>query len=128
MKHVTLLFGETKEHVDILEHSKKPSNFLINVPHFVIHVHSYQLATQQDYYTHTKNNQFNISIASISKSSVMSSTGASYALVHVQQKHVEEKLQKEKEAKAKDGADTEGKNVRDSNSGSKNRIHPGSTS
>lgn len=123
MKHVTLLFGETKEHVDILEPSKKPSNFLINVPHFVIHVHLYQLATQQDYYTHTKNNQFNIS-----KSSVMSSTGASYALVHVQQKHVEEKLQKEKEAKAKDGADTEGKNVRDSNSGSKNRIHPGSTS
>lgn len=35
----------------------------------------------------------------------MSSTGASYALLHVQQKRLQEKLQNEKERLEKDGVD-----------------------
>lgn len=51
----------------------------------------------------------------------MSSTGASYALLHVQQKRLQEKLQKERVAK--DGV--EGKSVDKTNkSDSKNKVHP----
>lgn len=51
----------------------------------------------------------------------MSSTGASYALLHVQQKRLQEKLQKERVAK--DGV--EGTNVDKNNkSDSKNKVHP----
>ncbi|KAL8133156.1 hypothetical protein AgCh_008566 [Apium graveolens] len=50
----------------------------------------------------------------------MLSTGASYALAHVQQKRIEEKLQEEKESGKKDGANAgEGKNVRDDDDKSK---------